>query len=224
MTVEESKGMEYDDVLLYSPFGSSPAGSGWRVFYHQVPDNQISYPMFCSEKHNILSSELKILYTAITRARQRLWIFDPDVEAQKPMLALWDSLNLVENVETTNSSSFASLCKKSSPEAWNRKGMEFFERHQFEFALNCFRQILRLKPSEEAQTKFNLTEALHYRKQGLILLQIDPDSVDGKSKLILAGEKFMSLQKTKLAAACFEVIFVINTFNILNILNYIERS
>ncbi|KAJ3344171.1 hypothetical protein HDU83_005372 [Entophlyctis luteolus] len=72
LTVEQSKGMEFEDVLMYCPFGSSPAGSGWRVFFSQIEGNTEPYPTFIPEKHNILSVELKVLYTAITRARKRV--------------------------------------------------------------------------------------------------------------------------------------------------------
>ena len=40
---------------------------------------------FDSTKHKILNSELKHLYTAITRARVNVWIYDEDDEKRKPM-------------------------------------------------------------------------------------------------------------------------------------------
>ena len=38
------------------------------------PTELKSYPNFSDSKHNLLCSELKQLYVAITRTRQRLWI------------------------------------------------------------------------------------------------------------------------------------------------------
>jgi hypothetical protein len=65
--------MEFEDVLLYSPFGSSPAGEhNWRIFTNSIVGNTKPVPVFSEEKHNILAIELKMLYTAITRARKRV--------------------------------------------------------------------------------------------------------------------------------------------------------
>ncbi|MCL7031200.1 hypothetical protein MKW94_000317 [Papaver nudicaule] len=81
LTLVECKGLEFQDVLLYNFFGTSPLKNQWRVIYGYMeelnlfPSNeQKSFPTFCSAKHKILCSELKQLYVALTRARQRLWV------------------------------------------------------------------------------------------------------------------------------------------------------
>jgi heptaprenylglyceryl phosphate synthase len=53
-------------------------------------------------KHNILNSELKHLYTALTRARVNIWIFDEDEEARKPMFSYFQALKLVRTVDKDN--------------------------------------------------------------------------------------------------------------------------
>ncbi|KAJ3207541.1 hypothetical protein HDU67_007420 [Dinochytrium kinnereticum] len=182
MTIEQSKGMEFDDVLLYSPFGGSPAGASWRVFLKEVPGNKTPCPMFSEERHNILATELKILYTGITRARQRLWIYDPNTNAREPLFSLWRALSLVEIVSSNSSRSFLSLAQKSTPQKWHKQGRVFFERRQYDAALICFRQENRLKPSEEAKERCLLTEANMNRVKGLQL------AMEGKSNL--ASEYF----------------------------------
>ncbi|CAI2185204.1 1440_t:CDS:2 [Funneliformis geosporum] len=72
-TVFDAKGLEFNDVILYNFFTDSPAGS--KTFSH--------------EKHYILSSELKHLYVAITRVRERLLIFDEDAELSEPIRTYW---------------------------------------------------------------------------------------------------------------------------------------
>ncbi|PKI40627.1 hypothetical protein CRG98_038976 [Punica granatum] len=69
------------DVVLYNLFGSSPMKNQWRIVYkymkgRKLLDNSFisRYPQFKPARHNILCSELKQLYVAVTRARQRLWI------------------------------------------------------------------------------------------------------------------------------------------------------
>ncbi|RIA97760.1 P-loop containing nucleoside triphosphate hydrolase protein [Glomus cerebriforme] len=80
MTVFEAKGMEFNDVLLYNFFTDSPACRKWRVILSALSENSDPVPTFSYEKHYILSSELKHLYVAITRARQRIWICEENKE------------------------------------------------------------------------------------------------------------------------------------------------
>ena len=57
---------------------------------------------FDPEKHKILNSELKHLYTAVTRARVNIWIFDEDEEARKPMFEYFKALKFVQSVEVND--------------------------------------------------------------------------------------------------------------------------
>ena len=46
----------------------------------------------------MLCTELKFLYVAITRPKLRLFIYDEDTEARKPLEALWTKLGTVQRV------------------------------------------------------------------------------------------------------------------------------
>ncbi|GAY56592.1 hypothetical protein CUMW_173100 [Citrus unshiu] len=77
LTIIESKGLEFQDVLLYNFFGTSPLKNQWRVVYEYMKEQALldstsprSFPSFNEAKHNVLCSELKQLYVAITRTRQ----------------------------------------------------------------------------------------------------------------------------------------------------------
>ena len=61
---------------------------------------------FDRDQHKVLNSELKYLYTAVTRARDNVWIFDEDANARAPMFEYFRACNLVEVVkhEGTNAS------------------------------------------------------------------------------------------------------------------------
>ncbi|KAJ3213538.1 hypothetical protein HDU67_002786 [Dinochytrium kinnereticum] len=206
MTIEQSKGMEFEDVLLFSPFGSSPAGNAWRIFFSQIKGNKIPCPKFSEDKHNILATELKILYTGITRARQRLWIFDPNVEAREPLFSLWKSLSLVDLVTSSSSTSFMFLAQKSTPEKWLKQGRIFFERRQYDAALLCFRQENRLKPSAESKQRCVLTEANLNRVKGLQLAMEGLKS-EAKELFTKAGHDYLAAggeARIKSAAQCFE--------------------
>ena len=53
---------------------------------------------FDPEKHKVLNSELKYLYTAITRARVNVWMFDESAEARGPMFEYFRTLGLVQSI------------------------------------------------------------------------------------------------------------------------------
>lgn len=59
--------------------------------------SRINCQSFVDTKHNVLCSELKQLYVALTRAKKRLWICEEDVEEfSKPMFSYWEKKNLVQ--------------------------------------------------------------------------------------------------------------------------------
>ncbi|EOY01170.1 P-loop containing nucleoside triphosphate hydrolases superfamily protein, putative [Theobroma cacao] len=64
LTIVECKGLEFQDVLLYNFFSSSPLKSQWRVVYAYMKEQGLVdanwlFPSFKMAKHNILCSELK---------------------------------------------------------------------------------------------------------------------------------------------------------------------
>ena len=50
---------------------------------------------FDGDKHKLLNSELKKLYTAVTRARVNIWIYDEDIKKRAPMFEYFIKQNLV---------------------------------------------------------------------------------------------------------------------------------
>jgi len=83
----------------------------WRVvasFVEHNPDMiQSSAPVFESQprpltfdgrQHKSLNPELKYLYTAITRAKCNLWIYDSNEDKRLPVFDYWCKRNLVKVV------------------------------------------------------------------------------------------------------------------------------
>jgi ATP-dependent exoDNAse (exonuclease V) beta subunit len=104
-----------------------------------LDDHSKGIQAFSHEKHYILSSELKHLYVAVTRARQHLWIFDEDSELSDPIRIYWERDELVKVVQTLDQiGSLPTLVKKSSSHEWNKKGKMFFERRQYELVKKKF--------------------------------------------------------------------------------------
>nr|GEZ75622.1 UvrD-like helicase, ATP-binding domain, P-loop containing nucleoside triphosphate hydrolase [Tanacetum cinerariifolium] len=128
------------DVLLYNFFGTSPLKDQWRVIYGYMKerdwlDEKItrSFPTFSESRHSVLCSELKQLYVAITRTRQRLWICENREELSKPMFDYWKRRGLVQIRKLDDSVRVA-----SSPEEWRERGKKLFYESNFVMATMCF--------------------------------------------------------------------------------------
>lgn len=85
------------------------------------PSELKSFPSFNDSKHNILCSELKQLYVAITRTRQRLWICENAEEYCRPMFDYWKRKCLVQFKELDDSLAQA-MKVASTPEEWKSRG------------------------------------------------------------------------------------------------------
>uniref|UniRef100_A0ACD5XV05 Uncharacterized protein n=1 Tax=Avena sativa TaxID=4498 RepID=A0ACD5XV05_AVESA len=127
LTIVECKGLEFQDVLLYNLFSSSPLRNRWRVVYDYMKNKDIlsspeenSHPDFDRSKHYLLCSELKQLYVAITRTRQRLWIRENTDDYCQPMFDYWKKLCLVE-VRLLDSSFIESMKTGSGADDWRRR-------------------------------------------------------------------------------------------------------
>lgn len=102
----------------------------WRVLYEYLEEKDLldadspkSFPSFSESRHNILCSELKQLYVAITRTRQRLWICENNEELSKPILDYWTRLCLVQ-VRKIDDSLAEAMQRASSPEEWKSQGVK----------------------------------------------------------------------------------------------------
>ncbi|KAL2307735.1 hypothetical protein Nmel_000711 [Mimus melanotis] len=151
LTIYEAKGLEFDDVLLYNFFTDSEASKEWKIIssYSPDPDVQvgsnllIEVPLenatgiqgrtpFNVEMYKLLNGELKQLYTAITRARVNLWIFDEDCDKRAPAFKYFIKRKLVKVVKTDEKKDLddSMFAKASTPEEWIAQG-DYYAKHQF---------------------------------------------------------------------------------------------
>ncbi|GJY39001.1 UvrD-like helicase, ATP-binding domain, P-loop containing nucleoside triphosphate hydrolase [Tanacetum coccineum] len=144
LTILECKGLEFQDVLLYNFFGTSPLKEQWRVIYEYMKkydwlDEKLpqSFPTFTEARHNVLCSELKQLYVAITRTRQRLWICENNEELCKPMFDYWKMRGFVQ-IKKLDVTVAQSMRVASTPQEWRERGKKFFYENNFEMAMLCF--------------------------------------------------------------------------------------
>ncbi|XP_062076348.1 uncharacterized protein LOC133781392 [Humulus lupulus] len=128
ITILECKDLEFQDVLLYNFFGSSPLRMQWSLIYKYMNEQDLldstslHFPLFNESKHRILLAELKQLHAAISCTKNRLWICD-DTEFSKPMFDYWMKKSLVQ-VQQLDDSLALSMQGPSSPQEWKWRGLK----------------------------------------------------------------------------------------------------
>ncbi|KAK2980146.1 hypothetical protein RJ640_021766, partial [Escallonia rubra] len=128
LTIMECKGLEFQDVLLYNFFSSSPFQDEWRVVYEYMEEKDMLKPSpkhftsFSWEKHYVLCSEMKNLYVAITRTKQRLWIWE-NAGFSQPIFDYWKNSYLVEERQVDDAF-IEEMQVASSQEEWKSRGIK----------------------------------------------------------------------------------------------------
>ena len=94
---------------------------------------------FDPKLHKSLNSELKYLYTAVTRAKCNLWIYDSDPKSHLPMFDYWHKRGLVKVVQKEDQLSSATVesqdkdilvfASNSTPDQWKAQGDNFKKKH-----------------------------------------------------------------------------------------------
>ncbi|XP_028397252.1 LOW QUALITY PROTEIN: TPR and ankyrin repeat-containing protein 1-like [Dendronephthya gigantea] len=163
MTIYEAKGLEFDDVLIYNFFKDSQALKEWRIVgtYKERTDKDsntnssgiaeemvenMAYkarPLeFNPDQHKILISEFKSLYTALTRARVNVWLFDENEEARAPMFEYFQKRGVVEVKRVQKKGDVASIgrtfAQKSGKDEWKKQGIFFYDKGRWKDAVKCF--------------------------------------------------------------------------------------
>ena len=69
---------------------------------------------FNEQEHHIMCSELKQLYTAITRARVRVVIYDEDPAARAPLFYYFERLGLCDKVRILEDDAAPGFVKETS--------------------------------------------------------------------------------------------------------------
>ncbi|KAL6187188.1 hypothetical protein ACLB2K_043303 [Fragaria x ananassa] len=200
LTIVECKGLEFQDVLLCNFFGSSPLKNQWRVIYDYMKEQDLldstlpkGFPSFSESKHNILCSELKQLYVAVTRTRQRLWICENVEDLSKPMFDYWKKKCLVQQRQLDDSLAQA-MQVASSPEEWKSRGIKLYHEHNYEMATMCFERAGDMY--WERRSKASGLKAIADRMR-----TSNPE--EAKSILREAAEIFDAIGKADSAARCF---------------------
>ncbi|KAH3807147.1 hypothetical protein DPMN_135480, partial [Dreissena polymorpha] len=217
LTIFEAKGLEFDDVLLYNFFTNSQASKEWRVVIEYLnrlinqKDNVVQFdyeilessnhprPLkFDANQHKILNSELKHLYTALTRARVNVWIFDEDREKRAPMYEFFKARKLVKNLKgqdiNESSSQGSVFAVQSSPEDWRRRGREMMRHKMYAEASKCFRF--------SGDIKFEKMTQAHIRSRMAFDHKDNPNKMH--LEFLCAAELYLECNKRIHAARCLQ--------------------
>ncbi|KAG9084811.1 hypothetical protein FRC06_003888, partial [Ceratobasidium sp. 370] len=144
LTIAESKGLEFDDILIYNFFNHSSASHGDWQYVSGLPIHRRSYDPLAAPP--VLCIELKMLYVAITRARKRCWIWDSG-KTLNEMKEYLLSRRLITTASTTEM--VGRIGVSSTPAQWMEKGQEYFSCGLYKVAAACFQHAGK---AEEART------------------------------------------------------------------------
>lgn len=109
---------------------------------------------FDGSHHKSLNPELKYLYTAITRAKCNLWIYDSDELKRLPMFDYWHKRGLVKVIkvsDVTSKDETTLFAATSTPEEWRSQGDYFKKKRLWEPAMKCYNRAQCLHLESEAK-------------------------------------------------------------------------
>ncbi|KAI1785405.1 hypothetical protein LXA43DRAFT_132191 [Ganoderma leucocontextum] len=139
MTVYQSKGLEFNDVFLWHFFeNSEPSEREWQSVCELFRGNPMQSHKTMDQYRNVCR-ELKALYVAITRARNRLYIIE-DSSKSDPMLTLWTEQG---QVEVTDASIPIDVPQEPDTEGWAKQGRIHMDKQNFEQAEYAFQRAGR---------------------------------------------------------------------------------
>ncbi|KDN37507.1 hypothetical protein RSAG8_10106, partial [Rhizoctonia solani AG-8 WAC10335] len=198
LTLYESKGLEFNDVLLYNFFEDSVASATtWRIVLHGLDSSRHrSLPQFDPIRHAIICSELKNLYVGLTRARSHCWIWDISERAE-PMKEYWTEQNLIEKCGPGDP--IPRLGESSLESEWEEQGRTLFERELYPQAMLCFQRAGLVLES-------NIAAAYQARKEARLLQATKSNDRETRTAFHYAAKKFLECSKiatSKQQTSCY---------------------
>ncbi|KAI4235552.1 MAG: hypothetical protein LQ349_003074 [Xanthoria aureola] len=146
LTILQSKGMEFDDVVLFDFFTSCPEPDGWRTLPDLANNEAREYD---SKRYASMCVELKQLYVAVTRARTKLFLMETTTsECLAPIIRLLSRcepgpvVQVIRREDTAFGEKLELLRadKSTDPKRWIERGYDLLADEHLREALHCFEQ------------------------------------------------------------------------------------
>lgn len=108
---------------------------------------------FEERAHKSLNSELKYLYTAITRTKCNLWVYDASETKRLPMFDYWVRRGLVKVVRMgeKEEDDRVLFTATSTPQQWQHQGDYFKRKGLWEPAIKCYQKAGATLMEKEAE-------------------------------------------------------------------------
>ena len=90
--------------------------------------------------HKSLNAELKYLYTAITRAKHHIWIYEDSPPDELPMLEYWCRRDVIQVVSGVGDSQVPISYSSSSTQDWKKRGDSLMELGLWRPAKKCYQK------------------------------------------------------------------------------------
>ena len=141
-----------------------------------ILDPSVLRPLkFDENQHRCLNAELKYLYTAVTRAKCNLWIYDTDPTKHSPMYYFLMKKGLVQSLSVADLSSVdveKVFVQESSPEEWKSRGDYFMKKRLWEPAQKCYGKCGEKVLAMEAEAFFLVSMARKASEQPKVSRQL----------------------------------------------------
>lgn len=155
LTIPESKGMEFDDVILWNFFTNCSDQAGLRSL--NILKNEPA--KFDSRKQVAMCQELKHLYVAITRARMHLFIMESSESTAASVLKFLskDASKTLLEVTGADHEDFAVRVEmlrpgtSLDPQKWYQRATELMQGRMYKAALQSFRKANDAKGETTAE-------------------------------------------------------------------------
>ena len=176
--------------------------------YKKILDN------FIPQSHKHLNAELKILYTAITRAKRNLWICDNiyDRQGMPSMCMYWKAKQLTRTV-TCSAKSPENLVFAASPEMeqWKKQGDYMLRKGLWDQAILCYNKASAQSELNEVYAYIKVEEKNYV---DAILYFLEATKILPQRRIIIKIAKCLQAQKFHLEAAeLFEKLEKVSIFN-----------
>ncbi|KAG8690837.1 hypothetical protein FRC11_008770 [Ceratobasidium sp. 423] len=195
LTLYESKGLEFNDVLLYNFFEDSVASATtWRIVLTGLESSKHRLlPQFDAVRHAVVCTELKNLYVGLTRARNHCWIWDVSeragpmkTDSQAAVQEFWAEKELIQQCGPGDP--VPRLGASSSKSEWEERGRTLFERQLYSQAMLCFKRA-------GLTLQHDIAAAYEARKQARLLQATKSNERESRSAFRDAAGKFLECCK-----------------------------